>query len=77
MEPSSKISSADGIFFKEGAEYNQGKIHDFDEDDFINACEDAIKRRESSKINREGLKLQQEFTYLKTTEKILDYIKNA
>jgi len=77
VEPSSKISSADGVFFKEGGEYNQGKIHDFDEDDFINACEDAIKRKENDKINNEGLKLQQEFTYLKTTEKILDYIKNA
>ena len=77
VEPSGKIPSADGVFFQEGAEYNQGRIFDFDEDSFIAACEEAIKRVESNKLNKEGLKLQDEFTYAKTTDKILDLIKNA
>jgi glycosyltransferase involved in cell wall biosynthesis len=77
VSPSSKISSVDGVFFNEGAEYNQGKIYDFDEDSFINGCEEAIKRVESNKINKEGLKLQDKFTYSKTTDKILKLIKDA
>jgi glycosyltransferase involved in cell wall biosynthesis len=77
INPSSKISSVDGVFFNEGAEYNQGKIYDFDEDSFINGCEEAIKRVESNKINKEGLKLQDEFTYSKTTDKILELIEDA
>jgi glycosyltransferase involved in cell wall biosynthesis len=77
VSPSSKISSVDGIFFTEGSEYNQGKIYDFDEEAFINGCEEAIKRVESNKVNEEGLKLQDEFTYAKTADKLLELIKNA
>ena len=77
INPSSKISSVDGVFFNEGAEYNQGKIYDFDEDSFINGCEEAIKRVESNKVNKEGLKLQDKFTYAKTTDKILELLKDA
>jgi len=77
VTPSSKISSVDGVFFNEGAEYNQGKIYDFDDDSFIHACEEAVKRVESNKTNEEGLKLQKEFTYSKTADKILELIKDA
>ena len=77
VSPSSKISSVDGVFFNEGAEYNQGKIYDFNEEVFIQGCEEAIKRVEENRVNEEGLKLQEEFTYAKTTDKILDLIKNA
>jgi hypothetical protein len=77
VNPSSKISSVDGVFFNEGAEYNQGKIYDFDEDSFIEGCEGAIKRVESNRVNEEGLKLQEEFTYKKTADKILELIKDA
>ena len=77
VSPSSKISSVDGVFFNEGTEYNQGKIYDFEEEAFINGCEEAIKRVESNKVNKEGLKLQDEFTYAKTTDKILELIQNA
>ena len=77
LEPASKIDSQDGVFFHKGSEYNQGKIFDFDEDSFIDCCEKAIKRVESNKLNKEGLKLQSDFTYLKTTDKILELLKNA
>ena len=77
VEPCGKIPSADGVFFQEGAEYNQGRIFDFDEDSFISGCEEAVKRVESNRLNKEGLKLQDKFTYSKTTDKILDLIKNA
>ena len=77
VEPSGKSSCVDGVFFLDGAEYNQGRIFDFDEDTFISACEEAVKRVESNRLNKEGLKLQDKFTYAKTTDKILDLIKNA
>jgi len=77
VEPSGKISSIDGIFFKENGEYNQGSIFDFNEDQFIDACEKAIKRVESNPINEKGLELQSKFTYKNTTEKILKFLNNA
>ena len=77
LEPESKINSEDGVFFINGSEYNQGKIFDFNEDLFIESCEKAIKRVESNRVNEEGLKLQEDFTYLKTTDKILELLKDA
>jgi len=70
VDPTSKIDVYDNIFFKKGAEFNQGQIFDWDEDDFISACEEAIKRVEANKINEEGLKLQKDFTYSNTLDKI-------
>ena len=73
LVPSSgKVDCVDNVFFKKGEQYNQGKIYTWDEDNFISACEEAIKKRESSSVNEEGLKLQQEFTYSKTLDKILE-----
>jgi len=74
IEPSKKISSEDGIFFRKGINFNQGNIFDFEEDDFINGCEEAIKRVEKDKLNKEGLKLQEEFTFSKTLDSILKHI---
>ena len=74
LEPDSKIDSNDGVFFHKGSDYNQGQIFDFNEESFIESCEKAIKRVESNKVNQEGLKLQKDFTYAKTTDKILDLI---
>lgn len=71
VKPSGKIDSYDGIFFQKGANYNQGQIFDFDEDDFISACEEAVKKVEDNPINEEGEKLQEEFTKEKLLENIL------
>ena len=70
VNPSGKIGSEDGIFFHKGRNHNQGQIFDFDEDDFISACEEAVKRVKSNPVNKEGLKLQKGFT----KEKLLDNI---
>ena len=71
INPSGKISSVDNVFFKAGADFNQGDIYDFNEDDFISACEEAIKRVESGKKNKEGLKLQEEFSVTRFSDSIL------
>ena len=74
VEPSSKVDCVDGKFFHKGQEYNQGQIFDWKEDDFIDACEEAIKRVEASRENTEGLKLQDEFTVGRTLDGILDVV---
>ena len=77
MNPSGKIPVYDGMFFQEGTPYNQGNIYDFDEDEFIEACEKVIERVKASRVNKEGLSLQEEFTYEKTTDSILEKIKEG
>jgi hypothetical protein len=75
VEPSeNKIDSEDGVFFKKGAYFNQGNLFDFNEDQFIDACEKAIKMAEENEVNKEGLKLQKDFTYAKTLDKILEIL---
>jgi hypothetical protein len=63
------------MFFSEGQPFNQGNIYDFDPDEFIDACEQAIKRVEINRVNEDGLKLKEEFTYEKTTQSILKEIE--
>jgi hypothetical protein len=76
VNPSGKIPVYDNIFFREGAEINQGNIFDWDENEFISAMEVAEKRFSNNPENTEGLKLQQEFTYKKMTDSILDIMSN-
>lgn len=70
VEPNGKEDSADGMFFKRGAPFNQGSIYTFDEDAFIEGCEKAIEKYKSSPVNTEGLKLQDDFSYSNTVDKI-------
>ena len=72
INPNGKTPVYDGMFFHEGAPYNQGNIYDFDEDEFIAGCEKAIERVKDSRVNNEGLLLQEKFTYEKTTDAILE-----
>ena len=75
VEPNSKIEAYDGIFFHKGAPYNQGNIYDFDGSDFISACEVAIKKTESQKLNESGLALQKDFSSEKFLQNILTHLK--
>lgn len=75
VEPSGKIDVYDDVFFKKGNEVNQGQIFDWNEDDFIDACEEAIKRFKSSPVNESGLKLQEQFDVSKTVDIILEDLK--
>ena len=71
LEPSSKIDCYDGMFFKKDRPFNQGKIFDFKEEDLAGALDLVVKRVEASRINHEGLKLQNEFTIDKSLDSIL------
>lgn len=72
VKPSSKTEAYDGIFFRKGTPYNQGNIFDFNEDDFINGCELAIKRVNKDKTNNDGLLLQEEFSLERFTNSVLN-----
>lgn len=74
VNPTNKIECYDGVFFNKGAPYNQGSIFDFDVDEFIVGCETAIKRIEENKINKEGLKLQSEYTIDNFVNNINQYV---
>ena len=72
VEPNGKEDSADGIFFKKGNPFNQGQIFTFDEDAFVEGCEKAIERYKSCPENKAGLKLQEEFTYKRMADSIME-----
>ena len=77
VSPCGKIPAYDGVFFKEGQSINQGNIYDFDEDSFIEGCERVIEKVKENRTNEEGLKLQEEFTYEKTTNSILEHMEKV
>ena len=74
VSPSGKTDAYDGIFFKKGEPFNQGRIFDFNDDDFIDGCEEAIKRVENDRVNHEGLKIQENFTASRMTDSILSVL---
>ena len=74
INPSSKIPVYDGIFFQQGAPFNQGNVFDWDEDDFAAGCDTVLKRFTDNPVNVEGLKLQNDFTYSNTVDKLLSII---
>lgn len=69
-----KIECYDNIFFKKGLNTNQGSYFNYNDEEFIAGCEEAIKRVENNRINSEGLKLQEKFTYKNTVDKLLALI---
>ena len=76
IAPNGKIPVYDNMFFTPGAEFNQGNIFDWDENEFIAGMETAEKKFKENPENIEGLKLQQEFTYAKTVDSILETINS-
>jgi hypothetical protein len=76
IEPNGKIPCYDNIFFKEGLEFNQGQIFDWDEKDFLHGLDLIESKFKNNPVNTEGLKLQQQFTYSKMVDSILEIMKN-
>jgi hypothetical protein len=73
IEPSGKTEVYDNMFFIKDQKFNQGNIYTFNDDDFIDGCEKAIKKVESNKINKNGLKLQDDFNVDKLVDNILNH----
>lgn len=75
VNPNGKINAIDGVFFHPNQPFNQGNIFDFNENEFINGCEEAIKRVENNRVNTDGLKLQEKFNISSFTSKIIEAMK--
>ena len=75
LKPKGKQEVYDGIFFHKGHPFNQGNIFDFNEEEFINACEEAIGRVNKNKVNEAGLKIKEEFSVQKTVDKIFEVME--
>ena len=71
VKPSGKRPVYDEIFFHEGAPWNQGETYIFNEDDFIQGCEEAIKRVEANRVNEAGLRLKEIYTYERMVDSII------
>lgn len=74
VNSNSKIDAEDGLFFNKNSPFNQGQIFDFDENDFLSACDIAINKFQLNPINQNGLMLQEKFTYKNTFDKILSLV---
>lgn len=64
----------DNVFFKPQTAFNQGNMNIISQDKMIAAFESAESKVKTD--NKEGLKLQNKFTYDKTLTKLLEIIKN-
>lgn len=76
VQPNSKIPCYDNIFFKQGQEFNQGNIFDWSGQDFLDGLDKVEARYKNNPVNSEGFKLQEQFTYSKMVDSILEVMKN-
>ena len=75
VNPTGKIPMYDNIFFQKGAAWNQGNGYTFNDDEFIAACETAIRKVEKSRVNEPGFELQKTFSKEKFLDNILKIMK--
>jgi hypothetical protein len=76
IQPNSKIPCYDNVFFRQGENFNQGNIFDWNDQEFLDGLDKVESRYKENSINTEGLKLQEKFTYSKMVDSILDIMKN-
>lgn len=69
IPPNGTMPVADGVFFAEGQEFNQGVFYTWDEDVAISAMETAANK--SSSINKSGIELGSQLTYSKTVDAMI------
>ena len=64
----------DGHFFVQGREFNQGQIAGFNKDDFLSACDEAVKRATVGP-NEQGKYLQTKWTWEETWKNLKHNLK--
>ena len=75
VNPSQQIEVYDNAFFKKGDAFNQGNIFDWNEDEFIAACETAVGKVKANRVNTAGLALQTEYSKEKFVDNVIGLIK--
>jgi hypothetical protein len=76
VSPNGKVPVYDNIFFRQGLEYNQGNIFDWDENEFINKLDLVEQRFKLNPVNTAGLKLQSKYSIANMVDKILEIMKS-
>ncbi len=75
VEPSGKEDISDGIFFQKGAEFNQGEMYKFSQEDAHEAYEKAVdKIKNGCIVNEAGFRLQEDFSVKNTVDTLLSYL---
>lgn len=72
VEVDGKMPAPDGVFFQNGGAFNQGNFYNIKDEDILVGMEKSLDTAKS--VNKEGLKLQNEFSYEKTLDKIMEVI---
>jgi hypothetical protein len=72
VNPVGKQPCYDNVFFQEGSIFNQGNYYKLDAESISVAMDKAIDL--AKKQNTEGLKLQEQFSYKESVEKILKVV---
>lgn len=72
VEPDDFVDLDDGVFFRKGAPFNQGKFFTWNEETALAAMELAEKK--FGVVNSNGLNLQKTFSYSNTVDQILTII---
>tara|TARA_B110000305_G_C19364920_1_gene601441 strand:+ start:148 stop:1239 length:1092 start_codon:yes stop_codon:yes gene_type:complete len=74
VEPDNVVDIYDGSFFTKGSPFNQGTMNMISDEKMLDCFEKSEKFY--GKKNKEGLKLQEQFTYKQTLNNILEIINN-
>jgi len=74
VNPSGKIPAYDGLFFQKGQSINQGNIFNFNEEEFLAACDTAVRKVENNRVNQSGLTLQTTYTKEKLVDNIISHL---
>ena len=70
-----RVAAYDGMFFHKGQPFNQGNIYDFNEEEFIVACENVTTKVQKNKVNEVGLALQETFSKDKFASNVIEILK--
>ena len=71
VEPNGKFDCDDGMFFKKGAQFNQGHFHSVSDESIKEALNLSLQKTES---NIKGVELSNKFSYKKSVNNILSII---
>jgi hypothetical protein len=75
VQPNGKISSVDGLFFRENNPFNCGNIYDLDTEEMSKSIDLAVENVKNCKVNEEGKRLPEKFTEEKFCDELLSFIK--
>ncbi len=76
VESTGKVKAVDGLFFSGQGPFNIGNFWNWNESDLMIGFDKVLERKMKDKVNLNGLKLQNTFTWQKTMDQILSILCN-